>query len=103
MLGVTFHVPEAAIDRFRLMYPKRGALRVLLNTAIRAAIDRPDLCQFLTRTYGPDAFTTRGTAQHPKLEHPLRTIRSDPYVLRLDPPAPEDRHGDDDPATPDAD
>jgi len=94
MLQVQFTVPEAAFDRFRLLYPRKGAFRVMVNAALRACIERPDLCQFLTRSYGPESFRTQRGYRHasqPKLEHPLRTISSDPFPLQ---PAPPDGPSD---------
>lgn len=82
---ITLHVPTAALERFVLMYPRRGALRVCFTAAIRAAIERPDLCQFLERTYGRDAYRLAGKGfrkENPSLEHPLRYIQSMPVPLK---------------------
>lgn len=74
-------LPTLALDRFRLLYPRPGSLRVLMNAALRAALDRPDLCQWLQRSYGPEAFALSLQKQHPKVDHPFRTLGSSPYAL----------------------
>ena len=90
-------VPKIALERFLLKYPRPGALRLLVNAAMRAAIERPDLCPWLRTSYGRHASGLARFRDHAKIEHPMRDIRAQDFVLE---PVPEG--GEDDAAPRDA-
>lgn len=83
-------VSKEGHDRFKLMYPRPDALRMLVNAALRAAIERPDLCPWLRTAYGKHAANAARFRDNAKLEHPLRSIHRDDFVLEPDAvPLPE--------------
>lgn len=86
-------LPVEALTRFKLMYPRGHALRLLMNAALRAAIERPDLCPWLKAAYGPRQAWHARFRDNTKLEHPMRDIRAADFVLEPEPLPPRDAHG----------
>lgn len=109
---IQVRIPEAAYDRFLLLYPKKGAMRLLFNAALRVALERPDLCPWLKQAYGKAALRKAWLGENPKVEHPLKSIRRDDFPLEPEvslvdvecpPDGPRDAAWDTDDADPDRD